>query len=85
MPEKSYSIGPRYNKVNDDKRTSTQVKKCRACQAAGEPFIGHDIHGRRNIATMDRKDPLRSLNLDVTADNSYVDRERYDYKAKQEL
>ena len=42
------------------------VKKCDACRAVGEPFIGHTIQNCRNISPGDRQSMLQAFALNVT-------------------
>ena len=43
-----------------------KVKKCDACKAVGEPFIGHTIQNCKNISLRDRQSMLQAFNLNIT-------------------
>ena len=43
-----------------------EVKKCDACKAVDEPFIGHTIQNCRNIHPKDRQNILQTFALNVT-------------------
>ena len=44
----------------------SRVKKCDACKAVGEPFIGHSVQECPNISARDRQNMLKTFALDVS-------------------
>ena len=46
-------------------RQNTSFKKCEACRAVGEPFIGHSIYNCSNITAKDRPSMLKTFALQV--------------------
>ena len=51
------------------------VKKCDACKAVGEPFIGHTIQSCKNISPRDRQSMLQAFALDITEDTENLEDE----------
>ena len=52
------------------------IKKCEACQTAGEPLIGHDLSNCPNVRPSDRTNLIKSFNLEI--DPEEEDEDEYD-------